>query len=220
MERPDLDIRLSVFDETAGGSPAISTLVLYVRLRADDDGPRESAPEFLALCRDEPGAEPSMIAGMAVTDQDLARLRRLLAAAGFPRRVPRVVAKKGPSGSCHYVALEARIDGRTALLDFRPEQAGISGEDSEPVRAVLGRLAELAAVGGLSEARAVVDRVIGERPRRDSPGPRRDGLTPADRFGSRRWTADRPAGLHPRAGARDDDPGVPPSATWEFLTDP
>src|SRR5947209_20508791 len=117
MERLDLDIRLSVFDSTAGASPAIGTLMLYVHLWADADDARGSSPEFLALCRDELGAPPSMIAGMEVTDQEVARLLRLLDAAGLPRRVPRVVTHNGPWGGCHSVALEGGMDGRTAVLN-------------------------------------------------------------------------------------------------------
>src|SRR5262249_52529784 len=92
MERSDLNLQFSVFE---GGAARISRVVLFGPLRAAPQAPHRPTPSLLILCRDASGCPPPWITQSAVTDQEVERLVRLLRSAGFPRRVPRIVAHKG-----------------------------------------------------------------------------------------------------------------------------
>jgi hypothetical protein len=165
MERLPLDLRLSVY---AGTSASVGNLVLFCHLRAHPRNRRRSPPEVLVLCR-EASCPPAGISKFAVSDQDLARLERLLRAAGFPERVPRIVPNRSPLGEGQYVALEVRIHRQIVACDFLLEYAGFAGEDAQPIRAMLRLLAELAETAGRPSVQAVVDRLVRDRGRREAP---------------------------------------------------
>jgi hypothetical protein len=125
-----------------------------------------------------------------VTDRDVVRLEALLSAAGFPRRVPRVVANRGPrDGGGNHVALEVRWNGRSATWELQLNGAGFSGVDAEPVRELLHLLGELAEAGGRPAFRVVVNRLV------ESRAPEVRGSLERHREGRRRWLgrASRPA---------------------------
>jgi hypothetical protein len=65
------------------------------------------------------------------------------------------------------------------------EDAGFSGEDAEPLRAVLRRLAELAPPGRRAAVRAVVERLALDRRIVAGPVRARAGTDPRDRLGLR-----------------------------------
>ena len=172
MEPYDLDLRLAVFE---GASPSIGALALYARLRAWPRGLSARPAEYLVLCRGNPESPPSPICQSEMTDQDAVRLMELLRATGLPGRRPRVVPNASLLGPGPYVALETWIQGRAVALELRLEQAGFSGDDAEPLRAVLRHLAELTPFDRRPPVVAVVER----------PGPRAEA--PRLRGTHRRW---------------------------------
>jgi hypothetical protein len=129
----------------------------------------------------------------------------MLGAAGFLDRVPHVVANKGPLGGGQYVALEVRMHRRTVLLDLLLEYAGFSGEDAEPVRAVLCLLAELAEAAGRPAVRTVVDRLVVDRRRWHGGDRPWDGLVPLGLDTNRGLATGVFAGLALGIDAREGD---------------
>ena len=216
MERSDLDLRFSVFE---GDAARISRVVLFGHLRADTKAPQGPAPNLLIMCRDDSGCPPPWITQSAVTDQDVERLVRLLSAAGFPSRVPRIVAHKGRLDVTQHLALVVELSGRRRSLNLALEHAGFSGADAEPFRAVLSRLGELAEAGGRQAVRALLDDLVRDRRCRDRasrphPDPSVQGLN----FRSA-CAIDGPASLALRAGTQDDHRSATPQP-WSFLTAP
>ncbi len=132
MERTDLDLRFSVFE---GTTPSIGTLLLYTHLRTQPRRSHSSPPEYLVLYREKSACAPAWITTSVVTDEDILRLEKLLDAAGFPMRIPRVAPNESLLGQERYVVLEARIREQSASLVLTLESAGFSGEDAEPLRA-------------------------------------------------------------------------------------
>jgi hypothetical protein len=177
-----VDLRISVF---GGPTPSIGALLLHARLRASPAGSSADPPEYLVLCRDGSSGPASGVVRSEVTDQEVLRLVRLLEAAGMPGRTPRVTPNASLLGAGPYVALEARVQGRVASLNLVLENAGFSGEDAEPLRAVLRRLAELAPPGGRAAVRAVMERLAVDRRLVAGPVRARDGTDPRDRVGLR-----------------------------------
>jgi hypothetical protein len=218
MERSDLDLRFSVFE---GDAARISRVVLFGHLRAETKGPQGPTPNLLIMCRDDSGCPPPWITQSAVTDQDVDRLVRLLCAAGFPGRVPRIVAHKGQGrlDVTQHLAMAVELSGRRRALNLALEHAGFSGADAEPLRAVLSRLGELAEAGGRQAVRALLDDLVQDRRCRDRaarphPGPSLRGLN----FRSA-CAIDGPACLALRAGTQAGDRGATPRP-WSFLTAP
>ena len=199
MERFDLDLRLAVFE---GARPSIGELAVYARLRAEPPGPSARPAEYLVLCRDESARLPSSISQSEVTDQDVVRLVKLLGAAGFPGRRPRVVPNASLLGNGHYVALEARMQGQAASMELTLEQAGFSGDDAEPLRAVLRRLAELTPAGRRPPVMGVVERLVIERKPAVYPGPAGDGGAVREMIRRRPSAEDLFAGAADRHGER------------------
>lgn len=181
MLRCDLDLRISVFE---GAAARISELVLYIHLRAGSEGPAAGPSDCLILCRDDPDGKASRIGRSAVTDQDVDRLVTLLNAAGLPGRAPRVVANRSLLGAGPYLALKARIRRQAASLTLPLQNAGFSGEDAEPLRAALLRLAELAPAGRRPAVRDVIGRLVIDRPQAALPGRRRDAGVPRRLIGA------------------------------------
>ena len=195
MERSDFNLRFSVVE---GDTASISRLVLFGHLRAETDPPHRPTPELLILCRDDSGCPPPWITQSAVTDQDAVRLVKLLRAAGFPRRAPRIAANKGRRDVTQHLALIVEISGRRRSLNLALEHAGFSGVDAEPLRAALSRLGELAEAAGRPAARALLDDLVLERSCFDRPARPRDGL-PFRGLSWRRGCAVEPVppGRHP-----------------------
>jgi hypothetical protein len=192
MKPSALDLRISLY---AGPSSRFGAVILFGHIRAQDHGSPEHPLEFLVLCRDESGLPPAWISKAELTDHEIPRLESLLCEAGFPRRVPCVVANKGPlDGGRFYGALDVRLLGRSASWSFLSEGAGFSGADAEPIQALLQLLGELAEAGGRPAFHAVVSRLV----RRRASGA--VGLSERRPEKLRRWSrpASRPAGQ--RAG--------------------
>jgi hypothetical protein len=211
--RCDLDLQVSVFD---GPSPSISALMLYARLRSAPDGSSVDSSEYSILCRDASCSHPFGISKSEVTAQEVARLLTLLDAAGLPRRAPRVVANESLLCDAPYLALEARIRGRASSLSLSLQSAGFSGEDAEPLRAVLVRLVELTPAGRRSTVRDVVGRLVIDRALAVSPGHFRGAGTPRVLTGIGRPAQDALAGpvfgAPGRDGQRGPLPSFPPGA--------
>jgi hypothetical protein len=180
MLKCDVDLRISIF---GGSTPSIGALLLHARLRASPQGSSADPPEYLVLCRDGSGGPSSGVVKSEVTDQEVLRLVRLLEAAGMPGRAPRVAPNASLLGAGPYVALEARIQGRVASMNLVLENAGFSGEDAEPLRAVLRSLAELVPPGRRAAVRAVMDRLAVDRRIVVGPVRARDDTDPRDRLG-------------------------------------
>lgn len=161
MSPGDLDLRISVFE---GPAPRISALMLFGHLLASPGGPGDGRSEYLILGRDARRTPPSWMSRSEVSGPDVDRLGDLLAAAGLPGRVPRVVANDSLLGAGPYVALEARLGGRTGSLNLPLQNAGFSGADSGPLRAVFLHLAELAPDGRRPAVRDVVRRLVIQGP--------------------------------------------------------
>lgn len=178
----DVDLRISIF---RGSTPSIGALLLHARLRASPSGSSAGPPEYLVLWRDGSGGPSPGIVRSEVTDQEVLRLVRLLEATGIPGRTPRVAPNASLLGSGSYVALEARIQGQVASMNLVLEDAGFSGEDAEPLRAVLRRLAELAPPGRRAAVRAVMERLAVDRRIVAGPVRAREGTDPRDRLGLR-----------------------------------
>jgi hypothetical protein len=214
-ERSALDLRLSVWEGTAG---RLSSIALHCRLVADTHNLNQPAPGLLVLCRDEFASPRLKVTELTVTNQDVARLVRLLRAAGFPSRVPRVVPNARSSIGGQTVALDVLLDGRDASLRLTLEYAGFSGTDAGPVKGVLLRLAELAAAGGRPLARAVVERLVRDRGDHGAAEPSRVDL--ALLAGDPGALADggRSGGLTPMTHAGHDGPS--PTTLPSFETKP
>ncbi|HLH29491.1 MAG TPA: hypothetical protein VKW77_11265, partial [Acidimicrobiales bacterium] len=138
-ERVELILRLSVCEgDPAGGQQMLLFASLQSRL-GRGRGPR---PELLVLCRDESGTPPPWITRSAVTRRDVAWLKTLLEAAGFPERVPRLapIPGRGPSRGRRWIDFEVRIGDRARSLSLCLEPAGFSGPDAWLVGAVLERI--------------------------------------------------------------------------------
>jgi hypothetical protein len=178
----DVDLRISIF---GGSTPSIGALLLHARMRASPPGSSAGPPEYLVLWRDGSGGPSSGAVKSEVTEQEVLRLVRLLEAAGIPGRTPRVAPNASLLGAGPYVALEARIQGQVASMNLVLEDAGFSGEDAEPLRAVLRRLAELAPPGRRAAIRAVMERLAVDRRIVAGPVRARDGTDPRDRLGLR-----------------------------------
>jgi hypothetical protein len=201
MERSDLDLQFSVCE---GDTASISQLVLFGHLRADVGNPHRPAPELLILCRDDSGCPPPWITKSAVADQDVARLVRLLDAAGFPKRVPRIVPNRALLCGGQHLALVIRLDGRQRSLNLVLQHAGFSGDDAEPVRSVLHHLGDLAEAAGRPTVRAVMDHLVRDRRPRVGPEWPHGGLTPRRDDPVSRFAVGAPAGLGPEADLLDD----------------
>jgi hypothetical protein len=160
MKRSTLELGLSVFEGTAH---RLGDMILFYRLCAVDPGPDQPPPRCFISCRDAAGDASLKVSRPLVTDQEVARLVRLLRAAGFPRRVPRIVPNKNPAARKEFVALDVGIDGHTAILIMALESAGFRGDDAEPLRGALRRLADLAAANGRPGVHALVDRLVSDR---------------------------------------------------------
>ena len=194
MEQSELILRLSVSEVSAA---RVERLILFAHLRAGASIPRARRPELLILCRDDSGCPPPWITRSAITDQDTARLVRLLEAAGFPERRPRVKPDPGPTHSGQRVGLEVSLNGRTRSMKLALEHGGFSGPDAEAVRAVLQRLGELAEAVGRPSVRAILD-VVTHEGRPEPPA------QPAS-IGARRGE-EKGSGMPP--GARRFQPGA------------
>jgi hypothetical protein len=203
----DVDLRLSVF---GGSTPSIGALVLHARLRASPPGSSAHRPEYLVLWRDGPGGAASWVVQAEVTDQEVLRVVRLLEAAGIPGRTPRVAPNASLLGAGPYIALEARIRGRVASMNLVLENAGFSGEDAEPLRAVLRRLAELAPPARRPAVQGVVDRLVIDRRLAVGPVRDRDRTAPRGRIGPRPPVKAGLAGLAA-------DPGPTRPLPWGFV---
>jgi hypothetical protein len=143
--RVDLILRLSVCEADAAGG---EQMLLFASLQSRSGrGPR---PELLILCRDDSGTPPPWIARSAVSRQDVAWLKTLLEASGFPERTPRLapIPGRGPSRGRRWIELEVRMDDRPCSLTLCLEPAGFSGPDAWVIAAVLERIGELAEAAG------------------------------------------------------------------------
>jgi hypothetical protein len=218
MERSDLDLQYSVFE---GDGVRISRVVLFGHLRAATKDPHGPTPNLLIMCRDDSGCPPPWITQSAVTDQDVERLVRLLSAAGFPGRAPRIVAHKGKGrlDVTQHLAMVVELSGRRRSLNLALEHAGFSGADAEPLRAVLSRLGELAEAGGRQAVRALLEDLVWDRRCRDRASRPHPGLSLQGLNFRNACAVDGPASLALRAGTQDDDRSATPQP-WSFLTTP
>ena len=218
MERSDLNLQFSVFE---GDTARISRVVLFGHLRAATKDPQGPTPNLLILCRDDSGCAPPWITQSAVTDQDVERLVRLLRAAGFPSGVPRIVAHKGKGrlDVTQHLTLFVELSGRRRSLNLALGHAGFSGADAEPLRAVLGRLGELAEAGGRQAVRALLEDLVRDRQYRDRASRPYPGLSLLGLNFRSGCAVDGPASLALRAGTQDDDRSATPQP-WSFLTAP
>jgi hypothetical protein len=216
MERSNLDLRFSIFE---GNAASINRLVLFGHLRAEADSPHQPTPKLLIMCRDDSGYPPPWITQSPITDQDVAGLVRLLCAAGFPRRLPRIATNKGSLGVSQHLALVVVVSGHRRSLDLVLEHAGFSGDDAEPLRAVLRRLGELAEAAGRPAVRAMFDDLVVGRSGFDRCVQPRDGLPLRSLIQRRVYAVDGPASLTLRADTQvGEDGSTTPS--WTFLRDP
>ncbi len=216
MERSDLDLRFSVFE---GDAASVSRVVLFGHLRAETNDPLVPMPRLLIMCRDDSGCPPPWITQSLVTEQDVARLVRLLRAAGFPWRVPRIVAQEGPLDVAQHLVLIVGLSGRRRSLNLVLGHAGFSGVDAEPLRAVLSRLGELAAAGGRPAVRAVLEGLVPDRRCSDRPVRPRVGLPHRSLIVESECGVDGSASLAFPAGIPAGDGGGT-SQSWMFDTDP
>jgi hypothetical protein len=162
-ESVDLILRLSVCESNVAGG---ERMLLFACLQSRIGRVRGPRPELLVLCRDESGTPPPWITRSAVTRQDVAWLKTLLEASGFPRRAPRLVPapRRGPSRR-RWVELEVRMDDQARSLNLCLEPAGFSGPDAWLVGAVLERIGQLAEGAGRPAVRAALQDLTVDRSR-------------------------------------------------------
>lgn len=211
----DLDLRISIFE---GSAPRISALLLYARLLAAPGEKPDGPSEYLILGRDPGGGTPSWMIRSDVAGPDVERLVALLRAAGLPGRAPRVVANESLLGAGPYLALEARVGGRSGSVNLPMQNSGFSGADSGALRAVLRQLAELAPAARRPAVRELVERLAIDRAAAVGPGRLCPGAARVP-IGAGWPAGDSPACVLFEPTGRDGDRRAMPAAPRGALAD-
>jgi hypothetical protein len=155
IEPVDLILRLSVSESGAAGG---ERLILFASLQSRIGRLHGPRPELLVLCRDGSGLPPPWITKSPVARRDIAWLKVLLMASGFPRRPARLVPARGRGRSSgrRRIELEVRMGDRARALEVALQPAGFSGPDAWLFGAVLDHVGELAEAAGRPMVRAVL----------------------------------------------------------------